>query len=92
MSELSDTKLHEKGLECMKDKSLYYWYARIDMTTRHRLLALANEYDRGTSVLFNTSTLSATLMHMFVSGSYMGELITIDNSLKHKLGEAMAKT
>lgn len=69
--------LYETGMRHLADQTLLHWYARLDMATRHRLLAVANERSQGTSPLWDTDTLAAVLLMLLTSGAYLGELMAL---------------
>lgn len=91
MTDLSDDELYAEGVRRMQpeDESLLFWYARLDMTTRHRLWDVANERDtdRGDpdSVITGPRTLAGVLAMLLTSGAYMQEMVQIKRSLKGKL-------
>jgi hypothetical protein len=78
MSELSDDKLYANGMERMHDMTLLFWYARLDMVTRHRLIAVANDRDDGSIIAPNS--LSRVLLMLITSGAYRQELIAIEQT------------
>ena len=84
-----DALLYEEGMRRLNDESLLHWYARLDMPTRHRLLAVANEKAADTSPLLNMGTLSAVLMMLIASGAYRQELLLIEDSALHAFDTAM---
>jgi hypothetical protein len=102
MTEWSDAALYKEGASRRwDDESLMRWYARLDTTTRHRLLALANEQavrsaaetdaKYGTKMwdlLFDDTTLAATLTRLITTGAYRRELMRVMGSPEYKLEEA----
>ncbi len=89
MAELyDDYALYVEGVRRMHDASLLHWYARLDMGTRHRLLAEARARDTGT--LFAPNSLARVLLMLTASGAYMQELMTIQQSMQTRLEQTVS--
>lgn len=95
---MSDDDLYDEGVRRMHDFTLLHWYARLDMRSRHRLLAVANERHKAIAVaeeaqgrhpLFVTDTLSAVLMMLLTSDAYRNELLLLQQPLSERLEKAL---